>query len=236
MPVISCPDCNGKVSDSAPACPHCGRAMSPQGSQAAEASPVPSTSQQRPSPRLRQQNRAIPGSGNMNCEKCNVGQMVRDRVFRLSGCVVGIGYTLWVPALLVLLFAIVLTVIGTASTTAAGSTALDTSKKQALARLKQVPNIPAEAITEFEKGGRLSEQTLASLPPEQRFKVNEIQTTYSAGVAGAALGTMGAGCIGGSITLLLYIASIPTLIVGFLLTLRKNIWRCQQCGFIFDRA
>jgi hypothetical protein len=162
--------------------------------------------------------------------------MVRDRVFRLSGCVVGIGYTLWVPALLVLLFAIVLTVIGTASTTAAGSTALDTSKKQALARLKQVPNIPAEAITEFEKGGRLSEQTLASLPPEQRFKVNEIQTTYSAGVAGAALGTMGAGCIGGSITLLLYIASIPTLIVGFLLTLRKNIWRCQQCGFIFDRA
>jgi hypothetical protein len=40
MPVLACPDCNGKVSDSAPSCPHCGRPM-----HAASAPPEPQVPQ-----------------------------------------------------------------------------------------------------------------------------------------------------------------------------------------------
>ncbi|NJB67494.1 hypothetical protein GGQ74_001134 [Desulfobaculum xiamenense] len=30
MPLIQCPDCNHKVSDTAPTCPHCGRPLAAQ--------------------------------------------------------------------------------------------------------------------------------------------------------------------------------------------------------------
>ena len=39
MPITSCPDCNGKVSTTAPTCPHCGRVMGSGGSPGAAPPP-----------------------------------------------------------------------------------------------------------------------------------------------------------------------------------------------------
>lgn len=33
-----------------------------------------------------------------------------------------------------------------------------------------------------------------------------------------------------------YVLMIPTLILGLVLTMRRNVWRCGRCGYVFDRA
>jgi len=222
MAVIACPDCNGKVSDSAPACPHCGCKMTDQHSA-------------QPSTPLKQMRSSTKGT-QMVCEKCNTGKMARDKIYRLSGCLVTIGYTLWVPAVLVLIVTLAFTVFGVSATSTAASTTRDTAKKAALERLKNIPNIAQEVSREFESTGQIDQQTMSKLDEEQRHKVEEISTEYHANIAGTAIAAMGTGCVGGSVALLVYIAGIPAFIVGFLLTLRRSVWRCAQCAFVFDRA
>ena len=33
-----------------------------------------------------------------------------------------------------------------------------------------------------------------------------------------------------------FIAAIPALIIGLLLTRRRSVWRCTQCGYAYDRT
>jgi hypothetical protein len=32
------------------------------------------------------------------------------------------------------------------------------------------------------------------------------------------------------------LAAIPFLLAGFLLTMKKKVWKCSRCGYIFDKA
>jgi rubrerythrin len=34
----------------------------------------------------------------------------------------------------------------------------------------------------------------------------------------------------------MFIITIPGQIIGFLLILRKKVWKCGQCGYVFERA
>ena len=67
-------------------------------------------------------------------------------------------------------------------------------------------------------------------------KLKAIETSYNAEVAGATIGTGVAATIGGGLMLVMFIITIPGQIIGFLLILRKKVWKCGQCGYVFERA
>jgi hypothetical protein len=41
---------------------------------------------------------------------------------------------------------------------------------------------------------------------------------------------------GAAFVAICYFILVPALIVGFLLTLKKKVWKCASCGFLFERG
>jgi hypothetical protein len=171
----------------------------------------------------------------MQCEKCQ-GNMLPTKVFRLSGCLVALGFTILIPCFLLLCFAIVVGAIGTAATGGASVKVTERAKQEALGKLQAIEGLSPVVVAEFGSNTRLSEVTIDSLTSEQSNQVYRIQSHYNTQVSGAAVGTGLFALVGGGFVIAMLAICIPGLIVGFLLILRKKVWRCQQCGFIFDRA
>jgi hypothetical protein len=172
----------------------------------------------------------------LSCEKCHAGAMIRTRVSKFSTALVLIGYTLWIPALLLLLGTTACTILtmgaGTART---AKVALD-AKREAIEKLGKIENLPPIVLTEFERDDKVQDSTLSSLPDEQRTEVSSIVISYSGQIAGAAIGGTAAAGIGGCALVTVYVFCVPLFIIGLVLTLKKNIWQCPACGYVFDRA
>ena len=183
----------------------------------------------------------------LTCQKCGSKDIRKAKVPRLSGCLVAIGYTLWIPAALLLLVALLMTfgLVG-----AAGSVASETSKEskeKAIAQLQKigvqditepglVQRVPPSLLETFRKQGSIPETQVEALRPAVRDEVKRVLAEYDLSRAGEAAGTGLAVAAGGLILVLLYAISLPTVIIGLLLTLKKKIWRCKECGFPFDRT
>lgn len=172
----------------------------------------------------------------MNCARCNSTQLEPRRIFRLSGCLVALGFFLLAYAGAAIMGGIVLTVAGTAITGVAGKEAMDKARQEGLTRLKQDPDLPPSVVRDFENDGVIDDSEMNKLTPDQRRRVQEIQAQYivSAGGAAAAVGCV--GCLGGLGVIVLFVSSIPALIVGLLLILKKSVWHCVACTSVFDRA
>ena len=110
------------------------------------------------------------------------------------------------------------------------------TKQDAIVKLKAIEGIPTSVISDFETNATFQEASLSALTPSQREQVQEVQTSYNAEVAGATIGTGVAATIGGGLMLVMFIITIPGQIIGFLLILRKKVWKCGQCGYVFERA
>jgi hypothetical protein len=158
------------------------------------------------------------------------------KVFRLSGCLVAIGFFLLIPCFLLLCFALLLGALGTAATGSASVKVTERAKQDAVTKLRAVEGISPIVVSNFQATGRIYDASLATLEPAQREQVQQIQSSYDAQVAGAAVGTGFAALFGGGLILVMFIIAIPGLIIGFLLILRKKVWKCQVCGYIFERA
>ncbi|HKS16308.1 MAG TPA: hypothetical protein VJU16_03295, partial [Planctomycetota bacterium] len=91
-------------------------------------------------------------------------------------------------------------------------------------------------VHDFESDGKIDDRRLADLPPEQRRQVQEIESQYHLAIGTAAAATGCFGCLGGLGVIALFVASVPALIVGLLLVLKKNIWQCLGCTSVYDRA
>lgn len=172
----------------------------------------------------------------MNCEKCGQGQMVPGKVYRLSGCLVAIGYTLWIPAVIVLILASIFAIIGTGAT---GSTMTESAKqykREAIQELKNIEGLPQVVINDFKNDASIEDSNLKKLEASKRNKVNNIVSNYQASMTGAGAGAGIAAIIGGTTVIVLYVIFVPTLIVGFLLTLRRKVMKCPECGYFFERA
>jgi hypothetical protein len=169
---------------------------------------------------------------NMQCDKCREGQMHADKVFRLSGCLATIGFIILVPCFLLMCFAIVFGLIGTA----ASVNVIEGLEKETTSSLTDIEGLPAEVISDFERDNRVSDETLAMLTPAQRNDVQRLLSTYADRLTGASAAVGISALFGGGLFVIMLAISIPGFIVGLVLILRNKVWRCQMCGYVFDRV
>lgn len=170
------------------------------------------------------------------CEKCRQGNMHRARVPRMSPGLRFLGYVLWVPALLMLILAGGCgLLVGGAGTSATVET-VTKSRNDAANQLLDIGSIPRERIEEFQKSGTFERNELQLIPASDRDRAERILDLHQASVAGAGLGGAAATGIAGLGALAMFVMFIPLFVVGLLLTLKKNVWKCPTCGYVFDRA
>lgn len=172
----------------------------------------------------------------MQCEKCHSQPMVHAKIFRFSGCLVALGFCILVPSLIFLVFAALMALAGTAVTSEFGAQAEREARSKAASDLRAIPGLPVAVIADFEEDGLIPADRLNSLPSfDVQRSVNRVINAYQASSASAAVGTGAAAVVGGGIVLYFFFASIPALIVGFLLVLRRKVWKCTNCGFFYER-
>jgi len=162
--------------------------------------------------------------------------MRQGKVFRLSGCLVAIGFTLLIPAFFGLLVALLFTVAIIGGTGNFISIGKEQARTNAVAQMKAIDGVPDSFVRLFETNQSLAMTEATNLSSDIQLPAMHVidifyQDTSRAETAGGLTATAG-----GIAVLIAYVVSIPTLIVGFLLVLRKKVWRCTQCGYIFDRA
>ncbi len=172
----------------------------------------------------------------LKCEKCGGTNLKKTKVRRLSGCLAAIGYTLWVPGAIGLLVAVLLSLV-VVGATGKGAADLETqTKAEVVQQLRQIEGVPDTLIAGFEDSGNIPQAQLEALDVDARERVKEALLGYEMSRAAGAAGTaIGAGLSGFGVAIL-YVFSIPCLIIGLLLTLKKKVWRCSECGVAFDRT
>ncbi len=172
----------------------------------------------------------------MDCEKCSTAKMFATKIYRLSGCLVAIGYTVLIPAILGLIGLTIVAILGVVGGGASAVAVQQVAQQTYIERLNEIEGITTEATQEFETSGTVSDESMSGMLPSRMEMVSQIVTEYEIELAGAAVG--GAMVAGMGITMVIvgYIIGIPTFIVGLVLILRKKVWQCRQCGFVFERA
>lgn len=227
MAFIGCPRCGKTVKDSDQACPHCGATLSPTAK-------APSV--------------AVPTGPQIACEKCKAGLMVATNIPRFNPALRFIGYTLALPSIAILLVAtvFVIFVAGVSGKAVADAAKVDPNNmarlEQELSSVPGVTNGPqlAKDVMEDVRSGKSIDNHLGQLTPAARDQALEAIYHYSSGVTGkaggAAVGAAAMTGIGGCGLVGLYFVLVPTMIVGFVLTLGKKVWRCGNCSFVYDRA
>lgn len=173
------------------------------------------------------------------CEKCKGGNMAATTTARFSPALRFIGYTLLIPSLLLLLLTSGCAVVscGSVAGTAVEQTNSATRElRDELAAIEGLTAAQREALLSSEGTAEAQEAAKAGLSDEQRQKVDQAYMSLAAKGAGAALGTGAVGLIGTFFFVAAYVVLIPLLIVGFVLTLTKKVWKCASCGYFYDRA
>jgi hypothetical protein len=168
------------------------------------------------------------------CKTCN-GQMSKTAVRRFSSGIVFMGYTLLIPSVLILLLSSACAVVTCGTTTQSAADQLTRQKDETATRLRGISELPQAVIADFEQDGILEPAALNALSEEKRQEVQRVLDLHLAGQAGTALGATAVGGIGTAMIAVVYFFFLPAMIVGALLTLRKNVWACGQCGGIIDR-
>ncbi len=172
----------------------------------------------------------------MQCDKCGNTRVQAVKRFRMSGCLVSAGFALVVASLIAVAVGVLLVVVGPQATREATTKQDARAQSAAITALEGIPGLPDALLQELESTGKLSEETIGRLPPEQQSRVRTIMIDYyGSRVASGAGGAISAG-LGLFLILVLLAFGIPGAIVGLLLIRRTKLWRCEGCGFAFDRT
>jgi hypothetical protein len=169
------------------------------------------------------------------CEKCcNV--MEPSKVRRMSTAVVVLGFCLIIPSFFILGIVLVGSVIGiTGSSTFNRSVASD-AQSNAIVKLQKIDGVPVSFVELFSTNAQAARRQIDNLPSSARNSVSDVILDYNTHYVGGAAVTGAATVFGGLILIITFVVCLPLLIVGFLLIMKKKVWRCTACGFIFDRA
>lgn len=160
----------------------------------------------------------------IKCKTCDVGTMVRQKKYRMSGIVVAIGYILVIPSVLGMLFG----VVGLIGSGMAGSGGMQGSRTRAQSDLRAA-NVPAAVIAKLTTNHQaLVASDTAHLPSRQRAAIREVSLTLAASDAGTAVG---AGLAAG-FSIFVIIASLVSGLLGYLLIMKKSVLQCDRCGAV----
>lgn len=174
--------------------------------------------------------------GRTICEKCSHGEVGPAKTFRLSTTTAIIGYLLLIPGILLFCYSLRVGAFGVTEQSSAQKQAGIELKKNTLAELEALQPPPDRIISKFEAIAYFEETEIAQLDPESRAKVNKIKEKYLTGLAGTVIGTGIIDLLGGGFKFAMLIAAILMMILGLFLSLRKKIWHCLTCGYIFQRV
>lgn len=154
------------------------------------------------------------------CQACGQGQMIHRKAYRLGGVFAFLGYILVIGALVGIGMSIVLFMgMGTISTRFS-----DYAEKELRERFEDLGTNQGLVEKILSENG-LSEQEISALSPEQLQLFNAVDWikeigSFSKG-AGVALLT--------GIAIVLIFFSVIMLLIGWLMTLKKQVLACNQC-------
>jgi hypothetical protein len=171
----------------------------------------------------------------MVCEKCR-NQMYPTKVRRMSPAVVVLGFCLLIPSLLALIITTGAVVISVAVTTNVTNSLTSESQSNAVVKLQAIDGVPADFVALFKTNDFAARHQLDTLPAAVHDQVKDVVADFEAQRA-AGVVAPGAAVVGSGIVMVIaFFCCLPVLIIGFLLIMKKKVWRCTACGFIFDRA
>jgi hypothetical protein len=157
------------------------------------------------------------------------------RVQRFSPALVVIGYLLWIPTLFILLGVTGCTVLTMGASGVGSVSGMDTAKQAVVKQLID-DKVDAAAVDEFRRTSDVSAPTLARLPPEQRTAVEAAITAHRIMIGGGTVATAAVTGFGLLFLVVAWAGGVPFFIVGLILTLKRNVWQCSACQYIYDRA
>lgn len=157
------------------------------------------------------------------CRICDDGELLMKSKFRLSGCIVAIGFFILIPSLL----GVLVGGVGLVMTGDATVETLEATEEEVRADLRNagVPGTYVQQILDLED---LSPEQMKSLNSEQRRAVHEAKLTLTASTAGVGIGA----AIAGGASIFYIIASLIGVLVGWLLVMRKKVLQCTNCGSV----
>ena len=172
--------------------------------------------------------------GGARCYLCGNGAMVRNRVYRLSGPAVFIGWLFLIPSLIGITLGVYVLSRGSAESVARAST--DVTLDQVTIDSLRGLGVPERMVTTLKAGEPIDRAEIAALPKEQRDFVSEVSReimkhridSKASGFAILAISWLGG--------LFVLIGSIVGGLFGWLLTMKKNVLQCRSCSASVDAA
>lgn len=165
------------------------------------------------------------------CSVCHDGAMVPTSVPRFGGCLHALGALLSISAMC----AVALALWMGWRLTAGMAAAPHTGRRESVVRdLESIPGMTRAAVDDVRSTGAISDPHAAELPAETitmataRLQADELETSG----AGAAIGMgLSSGIVASAVG-----GSLPVLVIGLVLATRRQVWRCERCGAITERA
>lgn len=156
------------------------------------------------------------------CTACNRGSLVRNRVRRMNGFLVVLGFILFVPALIGLL-------VGTIGALGSGFVASQSKRtpEEIRAELKEL-KVPDPTIERVLAGENVLREDMSGLNQEQQTAVLKAQ------VAGIGKKAPTGLLVGTSVGIA--VVSILVGVVGFLLIRKKWVLQCSECLAVVPAA
>jgi hypothetical protein len=151
--------------------------------------------------------------------------MVRKKTHRMSGPAVIVGYVFIVPSVLGMLFGLLmLFASGNASASAAES-----ARSEVATNLRNA-NVDEAVIERVLAGHEVDSQALPTY--DQQFAVSSAQGQ----LAGAKIGGGAASVIGAGFSLFMIFSSFIGGLIGYLLTMKKQILQCSACEAVVQAS
>jgi hypothetical protein len=169
----------------------------------------------------------------MTCDKCKTGEVQVVRIRRFSRAVVAMGAALWILAL-----------VG-----ATGGTALFyayrppivppvdpavRAKQAAMAKLREMDNLPPAIITSFEQTGEVSDDALERLKSDVQNDVELVISDYHHTVRTAPPPEPPRPWWANHLLWVMWGACLGAFVAGVITRVRMEIERCAQCGALFE--
>lgn len=161
----------------------------------------------------------------VKCKTCETGQMVRKKTHRMSGPAVVVGYLFLVPSALGVLFGLIMMFASGGATAAAA----DSARERVEADLRKAgvsDSVIADVLAQREVDTK-------ELPTyDQQFAVS----TAEASLSGAKVGAGAAGVIGFGFAIFMIVGSFIGGLIGYLLTMKKQILQCGSCQAVVQAS